>query len=459
MVTAGAISGDGRTLTITNQAGWLSAFDMRSGRLKLRRRVLDEGDTPVNVQLSSDGNRYMTTEVRGGDTVPCQRTAVLSARSGRVLSELWLRSARSGLMTAFSGGAFSPDGRVAATFFPATQEWFFFDARNGRRLWKMGGPSPLHEGALKWCFSADGRRVGVCGPNGCEVRAARTGRVLRRSAQPKVAAAMAWSSDGKLLYSVRPGDAFEGDSVLWQWRIFGTARQQHRDKLVMARLRRDKERFALSPRHINESLIQAARQGNPTRVTFLLDRGANIEWRDREGATPLAIAAFGMDSYGGPKKFATVVQLLLKRGANVKTRTRQRDTPLTSAALGSATITKMLLEHGADVNARLFDGNTALSQAAGNLDPQPSIVRLLLQHGANANARDEQGGTPLMAVAGYSIAQEPSPRDVQKLVAIIKLLFAHGANVNARDKNGRTALRRASIPAVVRALREAGAKP
>ncbi|MBV9286709.1 MAG: ankyrin repeat domain-containing protein, partial [Hyphomicrobiales bacterium] len=71
-------------------------------------------------------------------------------------------------------------------------------------------------------------------------------------------------------------------------------------------------------------LFRAARLGCEKEAEALLDRGASIKGRDREGATALARAA----------------------------------------QAGKLKILTLLLDRGADVNARLIDGSTALFLAA-----------------------------------------------------------------------------------------------
>jgi hypothetical protein len=110
----------------------------------------------------------------------------------------------------------------------------------------------------------------------------------------------------------------------------------------------------------NQGLLAAAQQGDEPRLLSLIERGADLNTRDRKGCTALMLAVF-------------------------------------SNQAGSA---RVLLEHGADVNARTPDGWTALMFAAarGRLE----IMQLLLAHGADANARSKNGATALQ-YAGHKI--------------------------------------------------------
>jgi hypothetical protein len=118
------------------------------------------------------------------------------------------------------------------------------------------------------------------------------------------------------------------------------------------------------------------------------------------------------------------VRRLLERGANVNTRDKESGwTPLMAAALsGSIDVVKLLVEKNAHVNAqdKFFWTPLMIASRAGHLD----IVRVLLDAGANVNAKTNAGYTALMAAAKQGHAD------------IVKLLLARGADVHARDQLG-----------------------
>jgi uncharacterized protein len=107
-----------------------------------------------------------------------------------------------------------------------------------------------------------------------------------------------------------------------------------------------------------KELLKAAESGQAAEVRRLLGDGANVQVRDREGRTALAIAAY----------------------------------------YDNAEMAEALLEHGADPNAREYDGWTPLMRAAknGNLE----VLRVLLKHGANVNAQGLNGESALKLAAG-----------------------------------------------------------
>jgi len=105
-----------------------------------------------------------------------------------------------------------------------------------------------------------------------------------------------------------------------------------------------------------------------------------------DSVTPLMLAA----AEGSVRK----VKRLIARGANVNARNRQGATALMYAILsGSVEVARILIENGADVDARDCNGKTALMQAVdrGNID----IVKLLLENGADTDIKDKKGCTAL----------------------------------------------------------------
>jgi len=118
---------------------------------------------------------------------------------------------------------------------------------------------------------------------------------------------------------------------------------------------------------------------------------------------------------------------LVKHGADVNARNRYGATPLHEAADGgNASVVELLLDSGADLNARNGLGSTPLHVAAykGNL----SIVELLLRRGADPNSRNMYGSTPLHEAASNSHA------------GVVRLLLENGADPSIRNKDGKTAL-------------------
>ncbi len=169
------------------------------------------------------------------------------------------------------------------------------------------------------------------------------------------------------------------------------------------------------------SLEQLMQSGTPAAIQAAIKAGTNIETPDKDGATPLMIAA-------GFNQDPEVISVLLKAGAKLDDHARGNLTALMYAAMNrNPAIISGLLKAGAKLDETEFDGQTPLMIAAGwNRNPQ--VISALLKSGANIEDRDFRGMTPLMWAAF-----NPNP-------AIMDTLLKAGANIADRDKKGMTAL-------------------
>uniref|UniRef100_A0A803V9Z7 Ankyrin repeat domain-containing protein 17 n=1 Tax=Ficedula albicollis TaxID=59894 RepID=A0A803V9Z7_FICAL len=250
------------------------------------------------------------------------------------------------------------------------------------------------------------------------------------------------------------------------------------------------------------ALTLACAGGHEELVQTLLERGANIEHRDKKGFTPLILAATA--------GHVGVVEILLDNGADIEAQSeRTKDTPLSLACSGgrqeillnagaeinsrqgvcfpclvsSAYVTgsklgisplmlaamnghtaavKLLLDMGSDINAQIeTNRNTALTLAC--FQGRTEVVSLLLDRKANVEHRAKTGLTPLMEAASGGYAEVgrvlldkgadvnappvPSSRDTALTIAADKghykfceLLISRGAHIDVRNKKGNTPL-------------------
>ena len=94
-------------------------------------------------------------------------------------------------------------------------------------------------------------------------------------------------------------------------------------------------------------LSYAARNCRKAVVKLLLERGADVEARDKDSLTPLLLHA----AWNGHK---AIVRLLLEKGADIEVRDEDGRTPLLLYAAwnGYEAIARLLLEKGVDVEPR-----------------------------------------------------------------------------------------------------------
>ncbi len=157
-----------------------------------------------------------------------------------------------------------------------------------------------------------------------------------------------------------------------------------------------------------------------TMYDTLLAYKANIAQKDMFGDTVLHIATLG-------KAKTDVLKLLIDKGAPINERNKQGVTPLALA------IDQGMEEHvvfyanaGADINAEDQDGNTPLTRALGS-ESIHMLQTLITKQ--NISSKDSAGNTPL-----HIAIMSNSPVDY------IKYLIDTGADVNARNKSGDSVL-------------------
>lgn len=104
--------------------------------------------------------------------------------------------------------------------------------------------------------------------------------------------------------------------------------------------------------------------------------GADVTMTDKDGGTPLHLAALGAQD-------PAVIQVLLAAGADVGARDKAARTPLHWAALinENPVIFAALIDAGADINARDVWGQTPLQQAR-LVSKTPAVINVLLAAGA-----------------------------------------------------------------------------
>jgi len=170
----------------------------------------------------------------------------------------------------------------------------------------------------------------------------------------------------------------------------------------------------LDPPTIN--LYRAIHSGDLDQIERHLHHGTDINERDRNGDTPLHVAAHR----GKP----VIARMLVKHGAELEALDSRGRTPMSVALLaGKTQVGRLLQESGAKLEPQklLFE---AIREGADYRD----LYEFLHEQGADPNAAGEDGLTPLL------VAIETGDR----LVA--KRLIDLGADVNLRDGDERSPL-------------------
>lgn len=146
-------------------------------------------------------------------------------------------------------------------------------------------------------------------------------------------------------------------------------------------------------------------------LQLLLSKGIPVDGRNEKGETALMVVAgyhdtplpdnlarFEFGTLEGSqlllRKRLETARFLIQKGANIEAKDRKGGTPLLRAALhGRAEMARLLLSKGAKHRAKDIYGYTPLHWAAGN--NKPAAVSVLLQYGADVAARNKKGRTPL----------------------------------------------------------------
>jgi ankyrin len=171
---------------------------------------------------------------------------------------------------------------------------------------------------------------------------------------------------------------------------------------------------AAEVRAANSDVADAAMKGNREAVRSLLLRKADANAPQIDGTTAIhwAVRVDDLD----------MADMLIRAGANVSVANREGVTPMQLAAMnGNAAMLVRLVKAGADANAPLTEyGDTALMMASrtGKTD----AITVLLEGGGKVNAVETWGGTTALMWA----VSERHP-------AAVKVLVDHGADVNVRS--------------------------
>jgi len=178
-------------------------------------------------------------------------------------------------------------------------------------------------------------------------------------------------------------------------------------------------------------------------VKWLVENGADINTKYRDGSTPMFWAA--------NKGYVEIMTLLKERGADVNAKADDGQTPIFWAASGGQIdAMKWLKEHSADVNVKAKDGTTPLSVAKSE-----EAKKWLLDNGEQGQASipgkmsnetrmfEEWAKTKGLRVDertkgdGWTLMHFAVMED---RVDVLEWLKSQGVNIDSRDYSGRTSM-------------------
>jgi ankyrin repeat protein len=203
--------------------------------------------------------------------------------------------------------------------------------------------------------------------------------------------------------------------------------------------------------------VKAVRVGQANVLELLIQRGVPRATMNEAVFSVIEYQPMIIGVSDDATPYFKTAKLLLDKGAEVNARDEEGATPLIEAAgFGHVGIARMLIDRGADLEARAKNGGTALLFAAcdcalATMHDTYDVIKLLLEKGADINAADNQGDTPLMIASSGGVVKTD----------IVRSLLEHGANQRLKNAQGETALSiamKSDVPDVVRLLKHPPSK-
>lgn len=189
---------------------------------------------------------------------------------------------------------------------------------------------------------------------------------------------------------------------------------------------------------VSSLFIAAGYQKNPEIIKLLIKEGADVNFANENGQTPLLFVA---ENNFNPQ----IAKYLVEAGADVNHKNKAGTGILLSAAMYKNTeVFKVLQEAGAKIEKKelmslIYNGFDDVT-----IDLAASVV-------GDLNFRDNSGNSPLVLLA--QVKDYPNPK-------VADILVKFGADVNFADRHGKTplmyAVLRSNLPFVLQVLEDIG---
>lgn len=177
-------------------------------------------------------------------------------------------------------------------------------------------------------------------------------------------------------------------------------------------------------------------------VQELLQQGIPIEMNQSNGLSLIEQSILDLGRWEGEENLSddlAILRLLIRHGANVNFRDGKGRTPLLFAAEVNPDAIEVLLQSGADVNARDCEGNNVLFtyldqyELCGNVsDKFIALLDLLIEYGLDLCFRNQNGDTFLHEILCNEVTW------AEKVIP--KIVAADANSINLRNISGHTPL-------------------
>lgn len=183
----------------------------------------------------------------------------------------------------------------------------------------------------------------------------------------------------------------------------------------------------MKPKQVWQEIVQAVSADDFDRALELVQKNPSVATvKGNKGRTLLHEVSTSFQSF---EPVQPIIRALVEAGADIEAKDREGWTPLLQAAgppQPNLEALQTLLELGADVNANI-EGLSPLHLAVYERS-RPGEVALLITHGADVHARDREGITPLHFAAARGLTED------------VRVLVEHGARIDAATDDGLTPL-------------------